>query len=101
MEKINKNNPDAVGPVLQKGSVSEAVIEAIRELNSTVKVISNGAYFRILCFPTCRLTRLAVESRLGRPFVLPKDLEAIMPSFKGHLEITSEEITWSSKKAKG
>jgi hypothetical protein len=39
---------DHVGPVLQVGVLSEAIVAAIRDLNSDVEVIDRGGYLRVL-----------------------------------------------------
>jgi len=85
---------DWVGPVLQKGSVSEAVVGAIRELNTGTRVIDRGAYLRVLSYRRCRVTREAIERRTGEPFRLPSDLELIMSSFKGNFDVSDDEAVW-------
>jgi hypothetical protein len=83
-----------VGPVLQKGDVTDRVVDAIRELNSGARVIDRGAYVRVLAHRRCRVTREAIERHAGEPFRLPSDLELIMSSFKGKLDISEEEAVW-------
>jgi hypothetical protein len=85
---------DCVGPVLQVGADAEAVIEAIKTLNVEVRLLDRGAYVRVLVPRRCVVTREAIESQLRRPFRLPRDLEAIMSSFKGRLRVTSEQVSW-------
>ncbi|MBI4816918.1 MAG: MmoB/DmpM family protein [Deltaproteobacteria bacterium] len=83
-----------VGPVLISGEVAEAITEAIRDENEAVLVVDRGAYLRLLVPHRCRVSRSAIENRLGRPFWLPADLEAVMPSFDGKLKITPDEVEW-------
>lgn len=85
-----------VGPILQAGRVADAVLAALRALNAEVEAIDRGAYVRVLVPGRCRLTRAAVEDALGAPFRFPADLEAIMPSFQGHLRIDEDEVSWES-----
>jgi toluene monooxygenase system protein D len=85
---------DWVGPVLQKGGVTDRVVAAICELNSGARVIDRGAYIRVLAHRRCRVTREAIERHVGEPFQLPSDLELIMSSFKGKLDISEEEAVW-------
>jgi toluene monooxygenase system ferredoxin subunit len=85
---------DAVGPVLQAGPLGDAVIAAIRELNPQTTVLDRGAYLRVLVPGRCVVTRERIERHAGTMFRLPSDLESIMPSFKGRLTITEEEVTW-------
>ena len=86
---------DSVGPVLEAGEVAAAIIAAIREANEQVTVQDRGAYLRVLVPGRCIVRRDAIERALGRPFTLPGDLEALMPSFRGALHIDSSEAVWS------
>jgi hypothetical protein len=83
-----------VGPVLTKSDVADAIIAAIRAENQAVRVIDRGSYWRVLVANRCRMTQLAVQTVLGRPFVLPNDLELAMPSFTGRMSLTAEFATW-------
>jgi hypothetical protein len=85
---------DWVGPVLQKGDVADVVVEAIRELNVSVRVIDRGAYVRVLAHRRCRVTREAIERHASELFRLPSDLELIMSSFKGRFDVSEEEAVW-------
>jgi len=83
-----------VGPVLEANDVSRAIITAIREANADVSVLDRGAYLRVVVPGRCVVSREAIERALGRPFRLPGDLEMVMPSFKGAIEIGEDEVTW-------
>ncbi len=85
---------DWVGPVLQKGGVTDAVVAAILEQNEDARVVDRGAYLRILSYRRCHLTREAVERRTGEPFRMPADLELIMSSFKGRFDVSEDEAVW-------
>ena len=85
---------DWVGPVLQKGGVTDMVVAAIRELNGETRVIDRGAYVRVLAHRRCRVTREAIERHAGEPFRMPSDLELIMSSFKGRFDVSEEEAVW-------
>jgi toluene monooxygenase system protein D len=85
---------DGVGPVLEKSRAGEAVVAAIERLNGNVTIIDRGAYVRVLVPHLCRLTRTAVEAVTGEPFFLPTDLEKVMPSFKGRIETSEDEVLW-------
>ena len=84
----------SVGPVLQSGHAADVVVAAIRALNPHVVLIDRGAYVRVLVPHRCVLKRDAIESRLGRPFHLPGDLESIMPAFKGRFRVDEDEAVW-------
>jgi hypothetical protein len=83
-----------VGPVLQTGPEADAVIAAISALNSHVELVDRGAYVRVLVPHRCVVTREAIEAQLQRPFRLPRDLEAIMSSFKGLFRVTADQASW-------
>jgi hypothetical protein len=85
---------DSVGPVLQTGPEADAVIAAINALNSRVELVDRGAYVRVLVPRRCVVTREAIEAHLQRPFRLPRDLEAIMSSFKGLFRVTADQASW-------
>lgn len=85
-----------VGPILQKNDVAAAVIEAIRGLNADVRVMDRGSYWRVLVQHRCVVTQAAIEAALGRPFLLPTDLESCMPSFSGRFSVSSERASWDT-----
>ena len=85
---------ETVGPVLEASETARAVIDAIQLLNPHVLVVDRGSYWRVLVPGRCVVTRRAIEARLGRPFVLPGDLERVMPSFKGRLVVSEDEASW-------
>lgn len=84
-----------VGPVLSAGELGRAVALAIVELNPGAQVLDRGAYYRVLVDEHCAVTRSAIERISGRSFILPGDLESIMPAFTGHLSLTAYSASWS------
>lgn len=86
---------DQVGPVLEASDAARAVVAAIRRLNEKATVEDRGSYYRVLVPERCVVTRQEIEAALGRPFHLPSDLEALMPAFKGTLQLTEDEAVWS------
>lgn len=86
---------DTVGPVLEANDIGRAIVAAIRELNANVVVHDRGAYLRVLVPGRCVLRRDALERVLGRSFVLPGELELVMPSFKGMIEVTADDVVWT------
>lgn len=86
----------SVGPVLLRGPVGDAVLAAILARAPHGTCIDRGAYVRVLVPGRCTLARADVEASLGRPFVLPGDLEGVMPSFKGVLVFEDDAVIWQS-----
>jgi PAS domain S-box-containing protein len=91
------NSYDHVGPVLQAGTVSDAIISAIRDLNKDVLVVDRGAYVRVLAPERCVVTRGSIEEHLGRSIRFPGELEAVMSSFKGAINLSQDEAVWQFK----
>jgi hypothetical protein len=86
---------DHVGPVLEgDGQVVEAIIAAIREAHPDATVVDRGGYLRVLVPHRCVVKRAAVERVLGRAFRLPGDLELVMPSFKGAIDVSQDQVIW-------
>lgn len=85
---------DRVGPVLIPGSLSDALVAAIQEENSGVTVEDRGGYVRVSCPGVCRASCATIRRQLGRDVSLPSDLESVMPSFQGKLEISATEVVW-------
>jgi hypothetical protein len=106
MTTSDLSDRQGVGPVLQAGPVTDAIVSAIRRDNRHVSVIDRGAYLRVLCPDSCVVRRITVEESLRRPFVLPGDLEQVMSSFKGHFHVDEDQARWelaaspSSKEAR-
>jgi len=84
-----------VGPVLEANDDALAVVTAIRQSNAGVVVENRGSYLRVMVPGRCEVTCRAIESALGRPFRLPGDLEAMMPSFTGRLTVTEDKAVWA------
>ena len=85
---------DRVGPVLQSGTVANAIIAAIKDMNQDVMVVDRGAYVRVLVPLCCVVTRSAIEKYLGRSFRFPGELETVMSAFKGSLELNQNDAAW-------
>ena len=85
---------DSVGPVLQSGTIANAIIAAIKDLNQDVMVVDRGAYVRVLVPRCCVVTRSAIEKHLGRLFRFPGELEMVMSAFKGSLQLNQDDAAW-------
>src|SRR5258708_24831449 len=97
MPEETTNTYNHVGPVLQAGALTNAIVAAIRDLNSEVIVVDRGAYIRVLAPKTCTVTRVSIERRLGRPIRFPGELEIVMSAFKGAIRLTQDEVVWQFK----
>jgi hypothetical protein len=97
MTERGEESADCVGPVLEANETSRALVAAIIKTNADVVVHDRGSYLRVLVPRACVLSRAAVEAELGRPFRLPGDLESLMPSYKGTVKMTGDEVSWSWK----
>src|SRR5579862_2802300 len=97
MPDDTSNTYDHVGPVLQAGAVTDAILAAIRDLNPGVIVVDRGAYLRVLAPRTCKVTRIEIEKHLGRPMRFPGELEVVMSAFKGAIRLTQDEAVWQFK----
>jgi hypothetical protein len=86
----------SVGPVLISGMCADAVVSAIRAENSAVEVLTQAGYLRVLVPGRCQVSATNIERALGRQFVLPRDLEQIMPSFKGKLRVNGASAVWEA-----
>jgi len=99
MPEATRNTYDHAGPVLQAGALTNAIVAAIRDLNSEVIVVDRGAYLRVLVPRTCIVTRVSIEKHLGRPMRFAGELETVMSAFKGTIRLTQEEAVWQLNSA--
>lgn len=84
-----------VGPVLEAGDVGRAVAAAIQQQNTEVSIEDHRAYLRVLCPHRCEVSARAIGARLGRDFILPGELEQVMPSFRGDFRVDEDMAVWS------
>jgi len=94
-EDHTEMDENLVGPVIRTGALAEAVIDAVIDDNPEreVFVIERGDYVRIHTDHDCILTKASMEKHLGRNFDLAM-IEAEMPSFKGRMQSTTEQMRW-------
>jgi len=86
----------SVGPVLTTGLCADAIVAAIQAENAGVSIQCQAGYLRVLVPGRCRVTAAAIERALGRPFLLPRDLESVMPSFKGRMRVDQVSAIWEA-----
>jgi len=83
-----------VGPVLHATPFARAVVWVIEEENTHVLVRDEGAYLRVLVPRVCRLSRAGLEAATGLAIRFPGDLEAVMSSFTGVIQLTEDSAVW-------
>ena len=83
-----------VGPVLHATPFARSVVTVIEEENTHVLVQDEGAYLRVLAPGVCRLSRAGLEAATGLAIRFPGDLEVVMSSFTGVLQLTEDGAVW-------
>jgi toluene monooxygenase system protein D len=83
-----------VGPVLHATPFARSVVSVIEEENADVLVQDEGAYLRVLVPRVCRLSRAGLEAATGFVIRFPGDLEAVMSSFTGVIQLTEDSAVW-------
>ena len=74
---------------------AHVVAAVIEDENDDVIVLDEGAYLRVLAPGTCRLPRAALEAATGPAIRFPGDLEVVMSSFTGVLQLTDDDAIWT------
>jgi toluene monooxygenase system protein D len=85
---------ESVGPVLHATPFSRTVISVIRDENEQVVVQDEGAYLRVLAPRICRLSRAGLEVATGVTVRFPGELEVVMSSFTGVMQLTEDAVVW-------
>jgi toluene monooxygenase system protein D len=85
---------DGVGPVLHATPFARTVIGAIQCENQQLVVQDEGAYLRVLAPRICRLSRAGLEAATGRTIRFPGELEVVMSSFTGVMQLTEDDVVW-------
>ena len=83
-----------VGPVLHATPFAWAVVGAIDSENHDVAIVDEGAYVRVLVPRVCRLSRTGLEAATGYDVRFPGDLESVMSSFTGVMELSEDGAVW-------
>ena len=83
-----------VGPVLHATPFARSVVSVIEEENTHVLVQDEGAYLRVLAPRICRLSRAGLEAATGLAIRFPGDLEVVMSSFTGVIQLTEDGAIW-------
>jgi toluene monooxygenase system protein D len=91
---MNSSMDLGVGPVLHATPFARSVVSVIEEENTHAVVQDEGAYLRVLSPRVCRLSRAALEAATGSAIRFPGDLEMVMSSFAGILQLTEDDAVW-------
>jgi len=91
---MNTSGDLGVGPVLHATPFARSVASVIEEENEHVLVLDEGAYLRVLSPRVCRLSRAGLKAATGFAIRFPGDLEVVMSSFAGVLQLTEDEAVW-------
>lgn len=83
-----------VGPVLHATPFALTVVSVIEEENHEAVIVDEGAYLRVLAPRVCRLSRVGLETATGPDTRFPGDLEVVMSSFAGVMELTEYGAVW-------
>jgi toluene monooxygenase system protein D len=83
-----------VGPVLHATPFARAVVSVIEEENTQVLVHDEGAYLRVLVPLVCRLSRAGLEAATGGVVRFPGELEVVLSSFTGVMQLTEDGAVW-------
>lgn len=83
-----------VGPVLHATPFAHSVVSVIEDENEHVLVQDEGAYLRVLAPRVCRLSRGGLEAATGTTIRFPGDLEVVMSSFTGVMQLTEDGVVW-------
>ena len=89
---------EGVGPVLHATPFARSVVSVIEEENTHVLVQDEGAYLRVLSPRVCRLSRAGLEAATGSAIRFPGDLEVVMSSFTGVLQLTEDDAVLAARR---
>jgi hypothetical protein len=93
MNGHNSNGVGRAGPILLANTMGRNLALLIKETNPGTLIADLGSYLRVSTPGRCVLLRTEVEKLTGTQFLIPADLEVLMPSFKGKIEILDDRVT--------
>ena len=79
---------------LLEGLAHSKLGKAVRPEGEHVVVHDEGAYLRVLAPRICRLSRAGLEALTGRTVRFPGELEVVMSSFTGVMQLTEDDVVW-------
>jgi toluene monooxygenase system protein D len=98
-DELDRHSNDFVGPIVTRGEMSDAVVEAVEIDNpdGERRVEETAAYVRIEVRGQCIIRFATMEQVLGRKFVIG-DLECNMPGFAGFIRTGFDEVRFVSSR---
>lgn len=89
-----------VGPIFRTGELASVAIDALEQDNPgrTFRIDERAAYVRVETDNECVLRRSTMEELLGRPFLM-QELETVLGSFSGQIEMTQDQVRFYFEKA--
>jgi toluene monooxygenase system protein D len=89
-----------VGPIFRTGELAVAAIDALEQDNPgrEFQIDDRAAYVRVETDSECFIRKATMESLLGRPFAM-QELETVLGSFSGQIEMTQEYVRFYFDKA--
>jgi len=89
----NSQSNRQVGPVITRGEIGDAVLEAIYEDNEgrNIEVEEHASYVRIKVDKECVVRFDTVSNMLGRD-VTRTDVESNLPSFEGFIRVDTDKM---------
>ena len=96
-----KGENDFVGPIVTRGEMSSAVIEAVEIDNPERerRTEETSAYVRVECRGECVITIATMSEVLGRKFTIG-ELERNMPGFAGFIRTDADQVRFVATKRK-
>jgi toluene monooxygenase system protein D len=94
----SRNN--RVGPIFRTGELASAAIDALEQDNPgrQFRIDDRAAYIRVETDSECVIRKSTMEALLGRSFVM-QELETVLGSFSGQIEMTQEYVRFYFEKA--
>jgi toluene monooxygenase system protein D len=96
---MNTEDQAFVGPIITRGEISDAAIEAAGYDNPgrELRVQSGPSYVRLEAQGEILLTAANMSEVLGRPFTMG-ELEKNMPGFSGFIRMASDHVRFVASK---
>jgi toluene monooxygenase system protein D len=97
---MNTDEDTFVGPIITRGEISDAAIEAAEYDNPgrEMRVQTGPSYIRLEARGQILLTAANMSEVLGRPFTMG-ELEKNMPGFSGFIRMASDHVRFVASRS--